>query len=64
MLPGQCAIAWVLANPAVTGAIVGARKPRQILEILNSNFVLDARAKRSLDDAIAEFEKSRTTGRE
>ena len=64
MLPGQCAIAWVLANPAVTGAIVGARKQRQILEILNSNFVLDARAKRSLDDAIAEFEKSRTTGRE
>jgi aryl-alcohol dehydrogenase-like predicted oxidoreductase len=26
----EVAIAWVLANPAVTGAIVGARKPEQI----------------------------------
>ena len=26
----EVAIAWVLANPAVTGAIVGARKPAQI----------------------------------
>lgn len=28
--PGEVAIAWVLANPAVTGAIVGARKPGQV----------------------------------
>jgi aryl-alcohol dehydrogenase-like predicted oxidoreductase len=28
--PGQVAIAWTLHNPAVTGAIVGARSPRQI----------------------------------
>lgn len=27
---GEVAIAWVLANPAVTGAIVGARKPGQV----------------------------------
>jgi aryl-alcohol dehydrogenase-like predicted oxidoreductase len=28
--PGEVAIAWVLANRAVTGAIVGARRPDQI----------------------------------
>lgn len=29
-LPGQVAIAWVLQNPAVTGAIVGARNAKQV----------------------------------
>jgi aryl-alcohol dehydrogenase-like predicted oxidoreductase len=28
--PGAVAIAWVLRHPAVTGAIVGARNPRQV----------------------------------
>jgi len=28
--PGEAAIAWVLQNPAVTGAIVGARRPDQV----------------------------------
>ena len=28
--PGEVAIAWVLRHPAVTGAIVGARKPGQL----------------------------------
>ncbi len=28
--PGEVAIAWTLRNPAVTGAIVGARNPEQI----------------------------------
>ena len=27
--PGEVAIAWVLSNPAVTGAIVGARNAKQ-----------------------------------
>lgn len=27
---GQLAIAWTLAHPAVTGAIVGARRPEQV----------------------------------
>ena len=31
---GEVAIAWVLRNPAVTGAIVGGRKPQQIDEII------------------------------
>lgn len=33
-LPGQVAIAWALRHPAVTGAIVGARTPTQVEEIL------------------------------
>jgi aryl-alcohol dehydrogenase-like predicted oxidoreductase len=28
--PGQIAVAWVLQNPAVTAAIVGARNARQV----------------------------------
>ncbi|HEY1945650.1 MAG TPA: aldo/keto reductase [Bryobacteraceae bacterium] len=28
--PGEVALAWVLHNPAVTGAIVGLRKPEQV----------------------------------
>ena len=28
--PGEVAIAWVLRHPAVTGAIVGARRPDQL----------------------------------
>jgi aryl-alcohol dehydrogenase-like predicted oxidoreductase len=28
--PGEVAIAWTLANPAVTAAIVGARRPEQV----------------------------------
>ena len=46
--PGAVAIAWTLRNPAVTGAIVGIRKPQQVdgvigaAEIdLNSNDLLD-----------------------
>ena len=30
--PGEIAVAWTLANPAVTGAIVGSRNPRQVEE--------------------------------
>lgn len=32
--PGEVAIAWVLRNPNVTGAIVGARKVGQLAELL------------------------------
>ena len=30
------AIAWVLRHPAVTGAIVGARKPGQLKELVGA----------------------------
>ena len=33
MLPGQTAIAWTVANPAVDCAIVGFRTPDQVEEL-------------------------------
>jgi aryl-alcohol dehydrogenase-like predicted oxidoreductase len=35
-LPGQVAVAWALRHPAVTGAIVGARNPKQVDEIMSA----------------------------
>jgi aryl-alcohol dehydrogenase-like predicted oxidoreductase len=34
--PGEVAIAWVLGNPAVTGAIVGAHSPQQAEQIMRA----------------------------
>jgi len=34
--PGETAIAWVLRHPAVTAAIVGARKPGQVKELVGA----------------------------
>lgn len=34
--PGEVAIAWTLNNPAVTGAIVGVRSPRQVSGIVGA----------------------------
>jgi aryl-alcohol dehydrogenase-like predicted oxidoreductase len=33
---GEVAIAWVLRNPAVTGAIVGGRRPQQVDELVGA----------------------------
>jgi len=53
-LPGQVAIAWALQNPAVTGAIVGARSARQVEGIVGA-------ADLSLTDReIAEIEANNT----
>jgi aryl-alcohol dehydrogenase-like predicted oxidoreductase len=32
LVPAQAAIAWVLANPAITSAIIGASKPEQLAD--------------------------------
>jgi aryl-alcohol dehydrogenase-like predicted oxidoreductase len=34
--PGEVAIAWVLRHPAITAAIVGARRPGQLKELLGA----------------------------
>jgi aryl-alcohol dehydrogenase-like predicted oxidoreductase len=34
--PAEVAVAWVLGNPAVTGAIVGARRPEQVLGVVGA----------------------------
>ena len=45
--PGEVAIAWVLRNPAVTAAIVGARHPQQLDELAGA-----ASLKLSEDDVL------------
>jgi aryl-alcohol dehydrogenase-like predicted oxidoreductase len=51
-LPGEVAIAWVLRNPSITGAIVGVRNERQAEEIM------PAATLKLTDDEIAEVEGS------
>ncbi|HWW00343.1 MAG TPA: aldo/keto reductase [Candidatus Acidoferrum sp.] len=48
--PGAVAVAWTLRNPAVTGAIVGARKPEQV------NDMKQAAAIRLTRDEVNELE--------
>jgi aryl-alcohol dehydrogenase-like predicted oxidoreductase len=50
--PGEVAIAWTLRNPAVTGAIVGARSARQ------SSGVMRAAELQLSDKEISEIEES------
>jgi aryl-alcohol dehydrogenase-like predicted oxidoreductase len=48
--PGEVAIAWTLRNPAVTGAIVGGRRPEQVAGIIG------AAALRLTDEDVREIE--------
>jgi len=50
--PGEVAIAWTLRNPAVTGAIVGARNARQ------ANGVIRAGELRLSDKEVSEIEET------
>ena len=52
--PGEAAIAWVLGHPAVTAAIVGARRPGQLKELLGA---ADWRLTPAETNAIDEFLK-------
>jgi aryl-alcohol dehydrogenase-like predicted oxidoreductase len=50
----QLAVAWVLANPAVTSAIVGVRKPDHILGALPAaDWHLDQETMQEISDAMA-----------
>ena len=35
--PGEVAVAWTLAHPAVTGAIVGFRRPEQVDDLIGAS---------------------------
>jgi len=49
--PAEAAIAWTLQNPAVTGAIVGARHPHQVDTIVGAaEFRLNERELGEIDD--------------
>jgi 1-deoxyxylulose-5-phosphate synthase len=52
------AIAWVLANPVVTSAIIGASRAEQLNDTLNAcEMKLDAGLKQKLDELTAEFRR-------
>jgi aryl-alcohol dehydrogenase-like predicted oxidoreductase len=53
--PGEVAVAWVLRHPSVTGAIVGARKPGQLKELMGA---ADWRLTTTEVDEIQEFLKA------
>jgi aryl-alcohol dehydrogenase-like predicted oxidoreductase len=49
--PGEVAIAWVLTNPAVTGAIVGARNEKQVRGVYHaSKFELSKEDIKEIDE--------------
>ena len=51
----EVAVAWVLANAAVTGAIVGARRPEQVDGFIGAGeFRLDAAALERINTFIRE----------
>ena len=53
--PGAIAVAWTLANPAVTGAIVGARKADQVDEIIAAATIQLTKADLEEIEAVPQF---------
>jgi aryl-alcohol dehydrogenase-like predicted oxidoreductase len=52
----RMSLAWVLANPLVTSAIIGASRAEQLNDTLAaSELVLDADIKQQLDEASVEY---------
>ncbi|WP_181259262.1 aldo/keto reductase [Pseudoduganella armeniaca] len=52
------AVAWVLANPVVTSAIIGASRPEQLHDTLRAaSFTLDPALKQRFDDISAEYRR-------
>ena len=55
LTPAQLAIAWVLANPNVASAIVGASRPDQISDNVKAAGVkLDADVLATIDDVLGD----------
>jgi aryl-alcohol dehydrogenase-like predicted oxidoreductase len=51
--PGEVAIAWTLHDPAVTGAIVGVRNPKQVAGVIGAaNFRLSSREFEEIEKAL------------
>ena len=52
------AVAWVLANPAITSAIIGASRAEQLADTLKAaDLPLDAQLKQRLDELTAEYRR-------
>ena len=53
--PGEVAIAWTLRQPAVTAAIVGARKPGQVRQLIGAaNWRLSAAEEKQIEQFLSE----------
>jgi aryl-alcohol dehydrogenase-like predicted oxidoreductase len=51
----QLAVAWVLQNPNVSAAIIGASRPEQVAEnVKASGVVLPAEAMAAIDEALGD----------
>jgi aryl-alcohol dehydrogenase-like predicted oxidoreductase len=51
-------VAWVLANPVVTSAIIGASRPEQLEDtVAAADVVLDAALKARLDEVTVEYRR-------
>ena len=48
----QLALAWVLANPAVSVALVGAKTPAEMQEDLGGDWAMSADLKKQVDDLV------------
>lgn len=56
--PATLAIAWVLANPAITAPLLGASRPEQLDDSLAAEaWTLEPALKRQLDELTAEFRR-------
>lgn len=56
------ALAWVLANPAITAPIIGASRPEQLADSIRAvDLNLDASLKQKLDDITADYRKGDAT---
>ncbi|MBI2766428.1 MAG: aldo/keto reductase [Chloroflexi bacterium] len=54
----QVAVAWVMANPAITAPIIGASRPEQLADVLAAaQAPLDPALKARLDEITAEYRK-------
>jgi 1-deoxyxylulose-5-phosphate synthase len=58
MSPVTLAVAWVLANPAITAPLIGASRADQLsASIAAADVKLPAEIKKRLDDLTAEYRK-------
>jgi hypothetical protein len=48
----QLAIAWILAHPAVTAALCGARTTREILEDIGGDWEMEPSLRREIDEIV------------
>ncbi len=53
--PGAVAVAWTLRHPSVTGAIVGARKPEQVDDVVAAAEILLTESDLKEIETVVEF---------